>query len=151
MPRDRRARAPQFGARGALLPLLPAAVCSPPPPPPLLSPRPLATPTRGPPPSRCATRRHSSCAGSAPPTPLPPCRSFELPRFQHLLIVFGGVEGLEPVVASEEGLADCEDDVASLFDAYLNLCPTQGSRTIRTEEALLVGMTALRPHIQANQ
>ena len=28
--------------------------------------------------------------------------SFALPTFNHLLIVFGGVEGLEPVVASEE-------------------------------------------------
>ena len=44
-------------------------------------------------------------------------------------------------------LADLDDDVPSLFDHYLNLCPGQGSRTIRTEEALLVGLTALQPHI----
>ncbi len=34
----------------------------------------------------------------------------------------------------------------ALFDLYLNLCPGQGSRTIRTEEALLVGLAALQPH-----
>jgi predicted SPOUT superfamily RNA methylase MTH1 len=74
--------------------------------------------------------------------------SFELPPFRHLLIVFGGVEGLEPVVAAEEDLADCDDDVSSLFDQYVNLCPGQGSRTIRTEEALLVGLSALKPYIE---
>ena len=72
----------------------------------------------------------------------------ELPSFRHLLIVFGGVEGLEPAVAAEDALADCEDDVPSLFDHYLNLCPGQGSRTIRTEEALLVGLAALKPSIE---
>ena len=72
----------------------------------------------------------------------------ELPPFAHLLIVFGGVEGLEPVVASEDNLAEYEDDLPSLFDHYLNLCPAQGSRTIRTEEALLVGLSALKPTIE---
>ena len=75
-------------------------------------------------------------------------RALELPSFRHLIIVFGGVEGLEPAVAAEDLLADCEDDVPSLFDHYLNLCPGQGSRTIRTEEALLVGLAALRPSIE---
>lgn len=48
--------------------------------------------------------------------------------FRHLLIVLGGVEGLEPVVAAEEELADCDEDVSSLFDHYLNLCPKQVQR-----------------------
>ena len=42
-------------------------------------------------------------------------------------------------------------DPASLFDHYLNLCPRQGSRTIRSEEAVLVGMAALRPHVERAQ
>lgn len=74
--------------------------------------------------------------------------SLELPSFKHLVVVFGGVEGLEPVVAKEEGLAEVEDDVPALFDHYLNLCPNQGSRTIRTEEALLIGLAALKPLIE---
>ena len=44
----------------------------------------------------------------------------------------------------------CESKVGlreqALFDLYLNLCPGQGSRTIRTEEVLLVGLAALQPH-----
>ena len=78
--------------------------------------------------------------------------SFALPRFDHLLVVFGGVEGLEPAVAAEENLAAAGvHDPASLFDHYLNLCPRQGSRTIRSEEAVLVGMAALRPHVERAQ
>ena len=73
------------------------------------------------------------------------------PRFAHLLIVFGGVEGLEPAIAADDELAACGADSASIFDCYLNLCPGQGSRTIRTEEALLIGMAALQPHIAAAQ
>ena len=71
-------------------------------------------------------RPHAPPSASSAPYALPP--------FRHLLIVFGGVEGLEPVVAAEEELAECDGDVAALFDEYLNLCPNQGSRTIRTEE-----------------
>ena len=40
------------------------------------------------------------------------------------------------------------DDPSELFDFYLNTCPSQGSRTIRTEEAILVSMAALRPKIE---
>ena len=47
--------------------------------------------------------------------------------------------------------ARCVHDPASLFDHYLNLCPRQGSRTIRSEEAVLVGMAALRPHVERAQ
>jgi len=71
---------------------------------------------------------------------------FRLPAFKHLLIVFGGVEGLEPVVEAHPELAAHGIETSALFDLYLNLCPGQGSRTIRTEEALLVGLAALQPH-----
>ena len=75
-------------------------------------------------------------------------RDFELPRFRHLLLFFGGVEGIEPLVAADPDLVECDADAASLFDRYLNLCPKQGSRTIRTEEALLVGLAALSSYIE---
>jgi hypothetical protein len=47
------------------------------------------------------------------------------------LIVFGGLAGLESALEGDDSLdvADARD----LFDAYLNTCPSQGSRTIRTE------------------
>ena len=80
-----------------------------------------------------------------------PVDSTALPSFQHLLLVFGGVEGLEPAIAADEELSACGADPSSIFDRYLNLCPVQGSRTIRTEEALLIGMAALQPHIAGAQ
>ena len=71
---------------------------------------------------------------------------FIMPRFKHLLIVFGGVQGLEAALDCDENLTGV-DDPKFLFDKYLNTCLQQGSRTIRTEEALLVTLSALRPKI----
>ena len=51
--------------------------------------------------------------------------------FSHLLVVFGGLQGLEASLESDESMK--VDDVSELFDLYLNTCPQQGSRTIRTE------------------
>ena len=50
---------------------------------------------------------------------------------RHLLIVFGGLKGLEYSLECDENLQ--VDDARLLFDHYLNTCPGQGSRTIRTE------------------
>lgn len=69
-----------------------------------------------------------------------------LPQFKHLLIVFGGVKGLEVAVEIDPELKHLKDP-EPLFDVYLNTCPNQGSRTIRTEEAILVSLAALRPKI----
>jgi len=67
-------------------------------------------------------------------------------KIKHLLVVFGGVEGLEYALENDETLM--EDDVSVLFDHYVNTCPNQGSRTIRSEEAILISMTAITPIIQ---
>ncbi|XP_076800475.1 28S rRNA (uridine-N(3))-methyltransferase-like [Clavelina lepadiformis] len=72
----------------------------------------------------------------------------ELPKFKHCLIVFGGVKGLESALESDDALSGI-DDPRLLFDKYFNTCPIQGSRTIRTEEAILISMSALRPKIGA--
>ena len=45
--------------------------------------------------------------------------------------MFGGLKGLEYSLECDENLQ--VDDVRLLFDHYLNTCPGQGSRTIRTE------------------
>ena len=50
---------------------------------------------------------------------------------RHVIICFGGLSGLEPVIDSDETLK--ETAPRDLFDYYLNTCPNQGSRTIRTE------------------
>ncbi|KAJ8870691.1 hypothetical protein PR048_029715 [Dryococelus australis] len=70
-------------------------------------------------------------------------QSESLLQHKHILIVFGGVQGLEAALESDEKLT--VDDPALLFDHYLNTCPGQGSRTIRTEEAILISLAVLRP------
>ncbi len=69
--------------------------------------------------------------------------------FDHLLVVFGGLKGLEAAVEADEELEG--SDPRQYFDEYVNVLPGQGSRTIRTEEAMLVAMTALWPKIRKAQ
>ncbi|CAB3382462.1 Hypothetical predicted protein [Cloeon dipterum] len=66
-----------------------------------------------------------------------------LPSYKHILIAFGGLRGLELGLESDKSLK--VEDPSVLFDFYLNTCPSQGSRTIRTEEALLVTLASLQP------
>jgi predicted SPOUT superfamily RNA methylase MTH1 len=84
------------------------------------------------------SERGTSCVDDA---------DFSLRPFKHLMVVFGGVLGLEEAVACDESLTVKKDDTNLLFDEYVNTCPAQGSRTIRTEEALLISLAALRPHM----
>ncbi len=69
----------------------------------------------------------------------------QLPEFNHMLIAFGGVAGLEVAVKFDEELKGMGvTDPEWLFDYWVNLCPGQGSRTIRTEEAVWLGLMGLR-------
>lgn len=61
--------------------------------------------------------------------------------------MFGGVHGIESALESDEQMQI--DDASLLFDRYLNVLPNQGSRTIRTEEAILVTLAGLRSKMQA--
>ncbi|TQD97568.1 hypothetical protein C1H46_016828 [Malus baccata] len=61
-----------------------------------------------------------------------------VPTFRHLLIAFGGLAGLEESVEEDANLK--AKNVREVFDLYLNTCPHQGSRTIRTEEAILISL-----------
>lgn len=63
-------------------------------------------------------------------------------KYHHALIVFGGLSGLEAALDLDPELD--VDDASLVFHKYLNTCPEQGSRTIRTEEAVLVSLAALR-------
>ncbi|XP_051041031.1 putative methyltransferase C9orf114 homolog isoform X2 [Phodopus roborovskii] len=69
--------------------------------------------------------------------------SAQLPSFRHALVLFGGLQGLEAGVDADPNLEVSEPSV--LFDFYVNTCPSQGSRTIRTEEAILISLAALQP------
>ena len=68
-----------------------------------------------------------------------------VPQFKHMLVVFGGVTGLETAVSADKELQKLDvTKPADLFDYWVNLCPGQGSRTIRTEEAVWLGLMGLR-------
>lgn len=77
-----------------------------------------------------------------------PSSSLRLPKFEHLLVVFGGPTGLEPVLASDP-YGKQHASPGQLFDRYINTCFDQGSRTIRTEEAVLISMSFLQPAVAA--
>ncbi|XP_055373951.1 putative methyltransferase C9orf114 homolog [Condylostylus longicornis] len=64
-------------------------------------------------------------------------------NYDHALIVFGGLKGLEAAVQSDSKLDDVKEPKL-LFDYYINSIPTQGSRTIRTEEAILITLGILK-------
>ncbi|KAJ4969317.1 hypothetical protein NE237_016018 [Protea cynaroides] len=61
-----------------------------------------------------------------------------LPKFRHLLIAFGGLAGLEESIEEDSNLKG--NNVRQVFHSYLNTCPHQGSRTIRTEEAIFISL-----------
>lgn len=62
-------------------------------------------------------------------------------RYKHALIVFGGVLGLEQALQHDPEVD--ENDPSLIYDHYLNTVPGQGSRTIRTEEAVLLSLASL--------
>ncbi|XP_075240487.1 28S rRNA (uridine-N(3))-methyltransferase-like [Convolutriloba macropyga] len=64
---------------------------------------------------------------------------------ERVLVLVGGVQGLERALANDgertKSISDC-------VDFYLNCCPGQGSRTIRTEEALPIIFSSLNEKLQ---
>ena len=68
---------------------------------------------------------------------------------RHLLVVFGGLGGIEASVEADETLTTKGRDADTLFDQWLDLCPSGGSKQVRPEEAVLVGLAKLRPLILA--
>ena len=69
----------------------------------------------------------------------------ELRPFNHAILVFGGPQGLEQCLELDKAASSISDSIEGLFDVWLNTCPGQGSRTIRTEEALLISLSYLQP------
>jgi methyltransferase len=71
----------------------------------------------------------------------------KLSRPEHMLVVFGGVAGLEVAAKADpelEAKGIGPANVRDLFDYWINVLPGQGSRTIRTEEAVWLGLMGLR-------
>lgn len=73
----------------------------------------------------------------------------ELPKFKHLLLVFGGLAGLEYAVDNDSQLEIEGKDAEEVFDRWINVSPEQGSRTIRTEEAVYITLAQMRSCINA--
>lgn len=73
------------------------------------------------------------------------------PGEAHVLLVFGGVAGLETAAKNDAELQRAginPSTVGELFDYWVNVCPGQGSRTIRTEEAMWLGLMGLKSVMQ---
>jgi len=78
--------------------------------------------------------------------------SYVEPTWKHLLVVFGGVAGLEAALLADEELKRTGvKDIRDVFDRLVNCARGQGSRTIRTEEALWIGLTVLKPLVEAKE
>ncbi len=68
-------------------------------------------------------------------------------QYHHMVICFGGVAGLEHAARNDADLSKrgiTGARTGELFDYWVNLMPGQGSRTIRTEEAVWCGLMGLR-------
>lgn len=72
---------------------------------------------------------------------------YKKPKFNHLLIVLGGPRGLEYAAMNDQelgGMGISGGRTKELFDHWVNVLPNQGSRTIRTDEAVFIALTGLR-------
>ena len=76
--------------------------------------------------------------------------SFALPTFWHSLIIFGGVAGIEECVDADENCKIPGSQSKKLFDLWVNTVPYQGSRTVRTEEAVIISLARLSPFLAKN-
>lgn len=59
--------------------------------------------------------------------------------------MFGGLKGLEYSLEADESLNIEEPSL--LFDHYVNTCPNQGSRTIRTEVCICLMVRSIKSHV----
>lgn len=85
------------------------------------------------------------CSSSSSSSPTSPSSSSTSSFFHHSIIVFGGVAGIEECVDADESLGLAGNDSRKLFDLWVNVCEYQGSRTIRSEEAVIISLARLRP------
>lgn len=70
-------------------------------------------------------------------------------EYSHAVLVFGGADGLQGAVEADTSLRGSLDS-CGLFDALVNTIPDQGVRTVHTDEAVLLSLAALQPHLRAS-
>lgn len=71
----------------------------------------------------------------------------DFPYFEHAIVVFPGVRKIERLL-EEDGKLEVKDPL-NFFDAYVNPFSPLNTGYVRTEESLLVGLSVLRPKINA--
>ncbi|TPX62234.1 hypothetical protein CcCBS67573_g08852 [Chytriomyces confervae] len=64
--------------------------------------------------------------------------------FKHMMVVFGGAKGIEYSVGADEDVRAGEDECEQLFSYFVRPMASQGTRRLRTEEAVLITMTSIR-------
>lgn len=69
-------------------------------------------------------------------------------NFQHALILFGGLSGLEVAIEADAGIPLGLDDARELCDFWVDVAEGQGSRTVRTEEALTITLARLKTTLE---
>jgi predicted SPOUT superfamily RNA methylase MTH1 len=69
--------------------------------------------------------------------------SITLKPSKHALIVFGGVGGIEACIEADDNITTLPKNAECLFDHWLDLASSRGIRKVRTEEAVLVGLSKL--------
>jgi predicted SPOUT superfamily RNA methylase MTH1 len=77
-------------------------------------------------------------------------KTYSIPAYQHAIIVFGGVAGIEECVDADESIMISGSKSHTMFDQWVNICPFQGSRTIRTEEAVMITLAKLGSMLSSN-
>lgn len=60
--------------------------------------------------------------------------------FRHSLVFFGGLEGIQEIVEQDERTKLSYDEVINKFDLTMNSTPERGTRSVRTEENVLVSL-----------
>ncbi|SCV71617.1 BQ2448_3205 [Microbotryum intermedium] len=68
----------------------------------------------------------------------------QIPEFQHMILTLGPLSGLELVIASDPRINLGAKEAGDMFDHWINVIEGQGSRTVRTEEALPIALARLK-------
>ncbi|KAL8283573.1 hypothetical protein RQP46_005676 [Phenoliferia psychrophenolica] len=72
----------------------------------------------------------------------------DIPPFRHLLLTLGPLSGLELSIAADPLIPLEAEEASDLFDHWINVVEGQGSRTVRTEEALPIALARLKSTVE---
>ncbi len=65
-------------------------------------------------------------------------------EYKHCLIVFNGIQDIENAIENDENSKIKSSEMNKIFNFIINPCPNQGSKTIRTEEAMMISLSILQ-------